>query len=492
MQQQRLPPFPPLPAVMGLACYKCFKEEDVCLSRCGGCLRIAYCSPECQKLDWKVHKPICRALGAIMTSNPAATAMLLAALPSELTTDVNIVNKITQADVSLNYAFCERSLQRYSLSIVFVGGLMFERDLTLFEKYLVLDEPRCLVCARTDNLFRMEAARNGKTAENSRRLIPCLECNLSFCCSPTHWEAARPFHDAPCEDVRDNISQCQLNRGVREHIKFVALMADHLDPSGQLIWAPERLKSGWQSLTGLSWEGELADQLRESLGIPAADPITPWIRLASDTLSRAMTILYTLEKLNDDDGWTCKDTLTIHIIGANIKEVSLGITFEEILHRLPKVKTLKLVLCGPDLPGSHLQRTLTVEGVTCPQCKKLGRKRIHEYAPYTYHELVQNKGGEFETPDLCIAFNSGASQASMHTWPATFQVLVERKIPSLFTSLNREEAELEAALLRVAGANLHPALGPSKNPWGSTVATPEPIKVYGFHAVNGWLAGGFR
>ncbi|KAJ7464249.1 hypothetical protein B0H11DRAFT_1870609 [Mycena galericulata] len=477
MQQQRLPPLPPLPAVMGLACYKCFKEEGVRLSRCGGCLRITYCSPECQKLDWKVHKPMCKALGAILTVNPAVTTMLLATCPSELTTDVNIVNKITQADVSSNYAFCERSLQR---------------DLTLFEKELVMFEPRCCVCARTENLFRMEAARNSKTAENSGRLIPCPECNLSFCCSSAHWEAARSIHDAPCEDVRDGMSQCQLNREVRQHIKFVARMADHLDPSGQLIWAPERLKSVWQSLTGLSWEGEFGDQLRESLSIPAAHPITPWIRLASDTLSRAMTILYALEKLNDDDGWTRRDTLTIHIIGANIKEISLGPTFEEILHRLPKVKTLKLLLCGPDLPGRHLSRTITVESACCPECKQLRRKRIHEHAPYTYHELVQKKGSEFEKPDLCIAFNSGASQVSMHTWPATFQVLVERRIPSLFTSYNREEAELEAALLRAAGATLHSALGPTRNPWGSIDATPEPIKVYGFNAVNGWLAGGFR
>ncbi|KAJ7137091.1 hypothetical protein C8R44DRAFT_729007 [Mycena epipterygia] len=382
---------------------------------------------ECQKLDWKVHKPLCKALGAILTINPAVTTMLPATHPSELTTDLNV---------------------RYSLSILFVGGLTFERDLTLFEKELVMNEPRCLVCARTDNLFRMEAARNGKTAENSRRLIPCPECNLSFCCSPAHWEAARLPHDAPCEDVRDGISQCPLNRGVREHIKFVALMANLLDPFGQLIWAPERLKSGWQSLTGLSWEGELDDQLRD--------------------LSRAMPILYALEKLNDDDGWTRKDTLTIHIIGANIKE---------------------LVLCGPDLPG-RLPRTIAAD--SCPECKQLGRKRIHEHAPYTYHELVQKKGSEFEKPDLCVAFNSGASQPSMHTWPATFKVLVERRIPSLFTSYNREEAELEAALLRAAGATLHSALGPTKNPWGSIHATPEPTKVYGFYAMNGWLAGGVR
>jgi hypothetical protein len=37
------------------------------------------------------------------------------------------------------------------------------------------------------------------------------------------------------------------------------------------------------------------------------------ITAASDTLSMAMTILYGLGKLNDDDGWTRKQTLTVHV-----------------------------------------------------------------------------------------------------------------------------------------------------------------------------------
>ncbi|KAJ6514095.1 hypothetical protein DFH09DRAFT_1196946 [Mycena vulgaris] len=74
----------------------------------------------------------------------------------------------------------------------------------------------------------------------------------------------------------------------------------------------------------------------------------------------------------------------------------------------------------------------------------------------------------------------------------TFRLLVERKIATLFTAFNREEAEGESALLRAAGANLHPALGPFKNPSGSINIRPSPHKVYGFSADNGWLAGGFR
>ncbi|KAJ7861464.1 hypothetical protein B0H14DRAFT_2742356 [Mycena olivaceomarginata] len=415
MQQERVPP---LPARLGLACYRCFKEEDFRLSRCSGCHRISYCSAGAS-LDWKLHKPMCKALSAIEKSNPIAAATLFFSLPSEPTTDLNVLHNMTEAHASNILSFCTRSLQRQP---------------TITERNLVGWEPRCMVCTRTDQLIRMEAAKNGTKSEKPRNLIPCPQCNLSFCCSPAHWEAARALHFGPCEDAHDHLSHCEMNREVRGDVKFEDVMAGAHDPSGQFMWAPERIQSAWTSLAGLS-----------SVGVPAQRPMAPWIRAASDNLTMAMTILYGLEKLNDDDAWTRKHTLTVH-----------------------------LVLCGPEMPGGHIPRTIALD--TCPECTRLGRKRIHEHVADTYHGFVQNKGTKFEKPDLCIAFNSGASQESTHTWPATFKFLVERKILSLFTAYNREEAEAEAALLRAAGATLHSALGPAKNPWGSIKMIPEPNK----------------
>jgi hypothetical protein len=158
-----------------------------------------------------------------------------------------------------------------------------------------------------------------------------------------------------------------MNQELRTYINFVTLRADQHDAAGLLKWAPRRLKSAWLSLDSLSWVGEFEDELRESLGIPTSHPIAPWIRSASETFTRALTILYALEKINDDDEWTHKHTLTIHvsllfcvkcvashpeprqIIGAIDTEVRLSRTFEEILHRLPEVNTLKVprsVVCN--------------------------------------------------------------------------------------------------------------------------------------------------
>ncbi|KAJ7190580.1 hypothetical protein GGX14DRAFT_507204 [Mycena pura] len=476
MQQTRVPP---LPARLGLACYNCFKEEEVKLSRCTGCFRVSYCTPECQKNDWKTHKPMCKALSAIEKNNPIAAAALLFSLSPHPTTELNVLHNMGESHASNISSFCQRSLGR---------------NLTIPERNLVGWEPRCMACTRTDQIMRIEAAKSGgtSTAQKPRQLIPCPRCNLSFCCSPAHWAAALPLHDAPCEDGHDGLSQCALNREVRGDVLLEAAIADSHDASGVFRWAPDRTAAAWASVAaaGMSWETEIADEMRRSVGVPPERPMAPWVRMASNALTMPMTILYALEKLHDDDAWTKKSTLTIHILGATAEEITSAMVFEEILHRLPDVKTLKLLFCGPEISGGRMPRVISMD--TCPECTRRGRKRVHEHTADTYHGYVDSQGTKFAPPDLAIAFNSGASQESTHTWPPTFKVLVARKIRALFTAYNREEAEAEAGLLRTAGARLHPALGPGKNPWGSSKLIPEPSKVYGFYAVNGWLAGGFK
>ncbi|KAJ6505751.1 hypothetical protein C8R47DRAFT_135006 [Mycena vitilis] len=63
------------------------------------------------------------------------------------------------------------------------------------------------------------------------------------------------------------------------------------------------------------------------------------------------------------------------------------------------------------------------------------------------------------------------------------------KFVSKKKSYDRNEAQCEAALLRAAGATLHPCLGSVKNPWGSSNAHSAEMKLYTFYAGSGWLAG---
>ncbi|KAJ6474577.1 hypothetical protein DFH09DRAFT_461466, partial [Mycena vulgaris] len=301
MQGERVPP---LPARLGLACYKCFKEDDVRLSRCSACHRIAYCSPGCQMSDWKLHKPMCKALSAIETSNPLAVATLFFSLPSEPTTDLNVLHNMTEAHGSNIMSLCVRSLKRPP---------------TLAERNLIVFEPRCMVCTRTDQLIRMEGAKNGTTSEALAHLQPCTQCNLSFCCSPAHWVAARALHHGPCEDGHDGLSHCEMNREVRGDLMFDAMLAH--EEAGPFLWAPNRIKATWTSVKGISWDAELGQEMRAAINIPEARPTAPWVRAASNNLSMPMTILYALERLNVDVAWTRKHTLTVHILGPAQQEL---------------------------------------------------------------------------------------------------------------------------------------------------------------------------
>ncbi|THU83817.1 hypothetical protein K435DRAFT_807225 [Dendrothele bispora CBS 962.96] len=113
----------------------------------------------------------------------------------------------------------------------------------------------------------------------------------------------------------------------------------------------------------------------------------------------------------------------------------------------------------------------------------------------------------------------------------TMKLLVERKIPGVFThldiitkgvschlchcgisdfdytffdstyafgtekkSFNKSEALIESQMLREAGATLfaQDQLGPCRNPWGTMSLIPEPNGVSGWYGENMWLAGGFK
>lgn len=178
---------------------------------------------------------------------------------------------------------------------------------------------------------------------------------MSFYCSPDHWRSVRDIHCAPCENGHDKLSQCQIQQEIRVDVEFANRVAGTME----FMWVPERLKSEWTPLKDSTWEAEYSnDALSHNRVSP--DTLSAWIRAASDALSMPMTIIYALQHLNNSDDWTRRDTLTIHVrayieymstrlyphqlLGASETEVTRAKVFEEIFHRLPEVRTLKVGL----------------------------------------------------------------------------------------------------------------------------------------------------
>ena len=137
------------------------------------------------------------------------------------------------------------------------------------------------------------------------------------------------------------------------------------------------------------------------------------------------------------------------------------------------------------------------------------------------YESYVRKQKPSKTPDLAIAFDTGAAQLAVEPsptydeddfpWIAPMKFLVSRKISCVFTvrtihieilsalfissslqTYNEQKATVEGDMLKKAGADLHPLCGPRENPWGSSLLRMEPCSLSDFYSHNGWLSGGIR
>ncbi|VDC00689.1 unnamed protein product [Peniophora sp. CBMAI 1063] len=477
IQGQTVPRVPPITARVGQACQKCFKsvEEGVALKICTTCRRVRYCSAECQKADWKSHKSMCKALHA--AENGPVFYDTIA----------------PWFDVPLDGKPADEVAQKSALAELHTVQVQKGKSFNVIEQNIIGWQPRCLACARTDTILRMEARAKGSEAVT---LSECPDCHLAFYCSVDHWNAVREQHSQhPDEDGYADLPQCALNRQIRLDTLFKTSLPDQGETGFQ--WVPARIKEEWTSLNGADWGSEFGDLLRQELQLETPEQVQksiaygPMLRSSTEGLSAPMSILYALENLYPDNSWTKKSTLSVHVLGPTTdRELAGAMAFEEILHQLPDVKTLEITFCGPEMPGQASEQWLEME--TCPDCRRLGRRRKQRIVKRMYHEYAKRGGSSYSKPDLAIAFNSGCSQEEADTWKPTIKLLVDGHIPTVFTAFNREEGEAEGKLFTEVGATLVPALGPRVNPWGSLVLQKEANRVTGFYAVNGWLAGGFK
>lgn len=147
-------------------------------------------------------------------------------------------------------------------------------------------------------------------------LFPCNDCHLTFFCCPAHYDHARTAHkDTPNDPAFTGTkSVCEINWEILVNQRMSNAFAKSGDPP--FLWAPERTLGMWR-LVEPNWAAQFEDELKKELrgSVPDGLSLEPWLRAASDSLSFPMSILWALEKLNADDGWTKKETLNIHVRG---------------------------------------------------------------------------------------------------------------------------------------------------------------------------------
>ncbi|KLO19473.1 hypothetical protein SCHPADRAFT_864940, partial [Schizopora paradoxa] len=461
-----------------MACYNCFTVAPK-LQKCSRCKRIRYCNDACQKANFSEHKWFCKNLarvhsysggGLSETAGPLETIQLHVRMGSSLT----------------------------------IALLQTEEDISQNDKNLVVFEPRCAICYRSEYDMRRQRPTDDDdtgTGPSYGSLISCSTCLGAFACSPAHWAVYEQEHKAKMgEEGVPGLSECDLNIRAAEDDDFTVLTGAHRPP-----WAPERRRVTYEALpaadaaSGVSaWDKWWADPVN-TREVPA--PGFPEVakRACSQALSIPLTILYGIglfDELAKGDGTLPlheRTELEVAILGAASYEfVAGGMGFEELLHSLPSVRKLTVRLVGPELQriAAYDADGMPMDMDTCPSCAEQNITRVHIHHGDTFHDYIESVGpAARRMPDIAVAFNSGMHENdfSKKSWARTIKMLVKKSVPTIATSYQSKEAEADFAFLQELGCRI--VISPHVNPWRSELAIKEPFGARGFYFQNGFIQG---
>ncbi|CAL4079502.1 unnamed protein product [Meganyctiphanes norvegica] len=420
-------------------CHKCLKwpKNVNNLKKCAGCKLIHYCSRECQEEDWPTHKELCREVRADGNQTVFSEAKLSVKKREDW------------------WPFCKDLIRSTSLQL--------GRELEWFERDIFLFPRVCEVC---------------KDA-HVPRLHGCRECNSVFYCPAEHSVQEKELHKQYCYSFF-LATQCDI---------FNAL---HGIPYPQPFPFPTPVEEVYKSLPdnmldllSPQIEGKCSE---ETLKL---EPILAFV--LSDWLSLPLSFLFAMEKISINDEQEHLQNLreiTIHVIGAAFREQAGRFvnSMEYVLHRLPNLKSLNIILIGPNLEteftlSNDIENT-NEEDINkhCNECHNKGKQVLYKEHHMVYHEYTElypnNK------PNAIIAYNCGFS--SCKSWVTSFNSMIhDSSIPLIFTSFTKSEAESD--LKHIQKANVEVVLDICKNPFSGQRPFRHTPREEGLFYINNYI-----
>lgn len=137
----------------GSLCHLC-KQHTVDLKRCAACKMVAYCSKKHQKMDWPIHKEICRVIK-----------------------NSNLVTYTSGRNL--------RKWRRYRSSLRLLWQMELERDLLPYESQMWMFPRVCSECLTKTN-----------------DLKDCPKCLCVAYCSTEHEQSQKSVHERYCEQLK--------------------------------------------------------------------------------------------------------------------------------------------------------------------------------------------------------------------------------------------------------------------------------------------------
>src|SRR3990167_5188540 len=192
-------------------------------------------------------------------------------------------------------------------------------------------------------------------------------------------------------------------------------------------------------------------------------------RLFTQNFTCIMTIFNGLQSLFNLVELQQKESLVLDFLGAEDFETDSLPAFEELFHLLPNLNSLIVRFIGPSVtlePNAESVMQIPV----CEECT-IQSKSLHLHLINgCYHDIYDCS---FQT-DLLIANNAGLhSRDIIESWRPTLKLIIDIKLPCIFTCMNEYESREDYQVLVSEGANF--LIPYRRNPFASLLPFPEPF-----------------
>ena len=191
------------------------------------------------------------------------------------------------------------------------------------------------------------------------------------------------------------------------------------------------------------------------------------LKIGSDVNTMVLTIWAGLEHALPN--LADRTELTLHLVGTTDHEYTRGPILEELLHVLPKLKSLVVGYVGEEFVPVVSETGQPRELKKCPDCKSAGKIFKMFGVEQLYHEFCDEDPFALEYPaDMIVAFHPQFTRGPSplaNPWYPTLQRILATGTPTLFTAYSHNEVQKECNYLAFSNANW--ILPPQKNKWRS-------------------------
>lgn len=424
-----------------IICKRGHLENVLPLLTCSACKFPTYCGRDHQRVHWKTHKNVCKAI----TSLPVYSG------------------EVPQTSSSWKIYLSE-NLKAMRLRAMMNGDddPFNIKDPTAL--YSWLDQTHCIICFSTPRLNK------------SVILKACQSCGISAHC--TSRQCIDEFSKYHTLDI------CE-----RKYIGRAALVMVDQFQHPPFINCQTRISSlAFPS----DWSEYFRDKLNdfESPFIPQFLSLPPVLAMVSECLSLPLTILFGLHKTYSNAEINVMKYMEIHVIGAGINDIEGANTrCHELLHWLPELRHLSVVFIGPDLPNSEERG---IAGILCKACIHHNCSFSTRYCRSLYHQQTLVT---IENATIAIACHSGlheiinvfdpaqSIQGGLQAqWLPTIKIFSESNIPVIFTSYTTDEMAEDVTVLRNQGLTI--VVEPIINPFRGLFPRSDPMTDSEFFYTN--------